>query len=146
MYRTIPIIVLIATISILEILRFLEQCNRRWNSWGIWLCIMIWFFIYCNWLPTRWQWLVDLYKKRKETAIYKEKQYTKHYKNTEHTKWKAKQVTKQEKIYKNDKFKTHKAINYNIKKKHEENSNEILRQQNILYSNSHTVYVNVSPW
>jgi len=27
-------------------------------------------FIYCNWVSTRWQWSVDLYKNRKETAIY----------------------------------------------------------------------------
>jgi len=27
-------------------------------------------FIYCNWVSTRWQWCINLYKKRKETAIY----------------------------------------------------------------------------
>jgi len=45
-------------------------------------------FIYCNWVSTRRQWSVDLYKYRKETAIYvqKQRQYTKQYKNTEHTK------------------------------------------------------------
>jgi hypothetical protein len=31
-------------------------------------------FIYCNWVSTQWQWSVDLYKNRKETA-QKEKQY-----------------------------------------------------------------------
>ena len=25
-------------------------------------------FIYCKWVSTRWQWSVDLYKNRKETA------------------------------------------------------------------------------
>jgi len=37
-------------------------------------------FIYCSWVSTWWQWSVDLYKNRKETA-QKEKQYknsTKH--------------------------------------------------------------------
>jgi hypothetical protein len=28
-------------------------------------------FIYCNWISTRWQWSVDLYKNTKETAICK---------------------------------------------------------------------------
>jgi hypothetical protein len=28
-------------------------------------------FIYCNWVSTRWQLLVDLYKNKKETAVYK---------------------------------------------------------------------------
>jgi len=28
-------------------------------------------FIYCNWISTRWQWSVDLYKSSKETAICK---------------------------------------------------------------------------
>jgi flagellar biosynthesis chaperone FliJ len=28
-------------------------------------------YIYCGWVSTRWQRLVDLYKNRKETAIYK---------------------------------------------------------------------------
>jgi len=41
-------------------------------------------FIYCNWVSTQWQWSVDLYPYRKETA-QKEKQYTKQYKNTEYT-------------------------------------------------------------
>jgi hypothetical protein len=38
-------------------------------------------FIYSNWISTRWQWSVDLYKNRKETA-QNEKQYTKNIKNT----------------------------------------------------------------
>jgi len=42
-------------------------------------------FIYCKWVSTRWQWSVDLYENRKETA-QKEKQYTKQYKNTKYTK------------------------------------------------------------
>jgi len=37
-------------------------------------------FIYSNWVSTWWQWSVDLYKDRKETA-QKEKQKTKQYKN-----------------------------------------------------------------
>jgi len=28
-------------------------------------------FIDCNWVSTLWQWSVNLYKYRKETAIYK---------------------------------------------------------------------------
>ena len=28
-------------------------------------------FTYWNWVSTRWQWSVNLYKNRKETAIYK---------------------------------------------------------------------------
>jgi len=51
-------------------------------------------FIYCNWVSTRWQWSVDLYKNRKETA-QKEKQYI-IYKNTEYTKYKKKYKTKNE--------------------------------------------------
>jgi len=44
-------------------------------------------FIDCNWVSTRWQWSVDLYKNRKETASYmqKEKQYTEQYKNNTQT-------------------------------------------------------------
>ena len=33
--------------------------------------MMMMIFIYCNWVSTRWQWLVNLNKNRKETAIYK---------------------------------------------------------------------------
>jgi len=42
-------------------------------------------FIYRNWVSTWWQWSVDLYKNRKETAR-KEQQYTKNKKqqNTEY--------------------------------------------------------------
>jgi hypothetical protein len=55
---------------------------------------MVWYmlFIYGSWVSTRWQWSVDLYKNRKETA-QNEKQYTKQYKKykgTEHTKQKTK--------------------------------------------------------
>jgi len=38
--------------------------------------MMMMIFIYCNWVSARWQWSVDLYKNRKETA-QKEKQYKK---------------------------------------------------------------------
>jgi len=47
---------------------------------------------YSNWVSSRWQWSVDLYKNRKETA-QNEKQYTKQYKKhkgTEYTKEKPK--------------------------------------------------------
>ena len=39
---------------------------------------MIWYdiFIYCNWVSSRWQWRVNLDKKRKETAIYKRRNNT----------------------------------------------------------------------
>jgi len=43
-------------------------------------------FIYSNWISTRWQWSIDLYKNRKDT-VQNEKQYTKlykKYKGTEH--------------------------------------------------------------
>jgi len=33
-------------------------------------------FIYCNWLSTLWQWLGNLYKYGKETAIYKRRNHT----------------------------------------------------------------------
>jgi len=33
-------------------------------------------FIYCNWVSTRWQWSVDLYKNRKETDIYRRRNNT----------------------------------------------------------------------
>jgi uncharacterized protein YacL len=49
------------------------------------IIIIIIIFIYCNCFSTRWQWLVDLYKNRKETA-QKDKKYTKQYKNTKYTK------------------------------------------------------------
>jgi len=50
---------------------------------------MMWYdmlFIYSNWISTRWQWSIDLYKNRKDT-VQNEKQYTKlykKYKGTEH--------------------------------------------------------------
>jgi len=49
-------------------------------------------FNYCNWVSTRWQWSVDLYKNRIETA-QKEQQYTKiqkQYNITKYTKQKTK--------------------------------------------------------
>ena len=33
-------------------------------------------FIYCKWVSTQWQWLVNLYKDRKETAVYKRRYNT----------------------------------------------------------------------
>ena len=39
-------------------------------------------FIYFNWFSTLWQWLVNLYKNRKETAIYKGRNNTQQ--NTKH--------------------------------------------------------------
>ena len=54
-------------------------------------------FICCHWVSTRWQWSVDVYKNRKQTAQY-EKQYTKQYKNnteTQNTKKKKNKNTKQ---------------------------------------------------
>jgi len=41
-------------------------------------------FFFCNWVSTRWQWPVDLYKYRKETTK-KKKPYTKQYKNNTKT-------------------------------------------------------------
>ena len=44
-------------------------------------------FIYRNWVCTWWQWSVDLYKNRKETA-QKEQQYTKKkYKKQQNTEY-----------------------------------------------------------
>jgi hypothetical protein len=39
-------------------------------------------FVYCNWVSTRWQWSVNLYKNRKETAIYERRNNTEN--NTKH--------------------------------------------------------------
>ena len=73
------------------------------------------FIYYCNFFPTRWQWSIDLYKNREETA-QKEKQYKnreetaqkeKQYKNMEETAQKEKQyknreeTAQKEKQYKN---------------------------------------------
>ena len=42
------------------------------RSWNGRCCVRhIQLSISCNWVSTRWQWSVDLYKTRKETAIYK---------------------------------------------------------------------------
>jgi len=50
-----------------------------------------------NWVYTQWQWSVDLYKNRKETAIYKSRNsIEKIKKNTEYTKWKTKIQNKQQ--------------------------------------------------
>jgi len=35
------------------------------------IMMMMMIFIYCNLVSTRWQLLVDLYKNKKETAVYK---------------------------------------------------------------------------
>ena len=45
-------------------------------------------FIYCNWISTRWQWSVNLYKNREETAIYRRRINTKtqNTQNRKHTK------------------------------------------------------------
>jgi len=40
-------------------------------------------FIDCSWVSTRWQWSVNLYKSRKETAVYKRRNDKKQYQNTE---------------------------------------------------------------
>jgi hypothetical protein len=47
-------------------------------------------FIYCNWVSTRWQPTVNLYKNKKETPIYtKGETMHKTIKNTEYTKQKS---------------------------------------------------------
>jgi len=52
------------------------------------------FFIYSSWVSTRWQWSVDLYKNKKETA-QNEKQYTKQYKKIQkHRTYKTEKNTK----------------------------------------------------
>jgi len=54
-------------------------------------------FIYCNWVATRWQWSVDLKKRKKKWTAQKEKQYTKQYKHntkTQCTKYKTKNKKK----------------------------------------------------
>jgi len=44
-------------------------------------------FIDCNWVSIQWQWSADLYRNRKETAIYKRRYNTKkQYKKIEHIK------------------------------------------------------------
>ena len=47
--------------------------------------VMTMIFIDCNWISTRWERSVILYKNGEETAL-KEKQYTQQYKNTGYTK------------------------------------------------------------
>jgi hypothetical protein len=57
-------------------------------------------FVYCNWVSNRWQWSVNLYKNRKETAIYERRNINitiqkhrihkienKHKKNTKKQRW-----------------------------------------------------------
>ena len=55
------------------------------------LFVTIWhLFIHCNWVSTRWQWSVKLYKNsERDSYVQKEKQYTKQYKSTEYTKYKT---------------------------------------------------------
>jgi hypothetical protein len=43
-------------------------------------------FIYCDWVSTRWQWWVNLYKNRKETGIYKRRNNTQNNTKTKNTK------------------------------------------------------------
>jgi len=42
-------------------------------------------FIYCNYVSTRWQWSVDLYKNKKETAVYKRRNSTQNNTKTQNT-------------------------------------------------------------
>jgi len=70
--------------------------------------------IHCNWVSGRWQWSVNLYKNRKETAIYKRR-------NTQNnTKTQNSQTenihTKQENKHKKN-IKTHKSSNYMIRRR-----------------------------
>jgi len=46
-------------------------------------------FFNCNWVPSRWLWSVNVYKNRKEKAIYKRTN-----KHTKHTKAQNKQTRK----------------------------------------------------
>lgn len=32
-------------------------------------------FIYCDWVPTQWQWFLHMYTKGKNSNVHKEKQY-----------------------------------------------------------------------
>jgi len=48
-----------------------------------WYDIMIWYgmiwymiFIYCNWVFSLWQWLVNLYKSKKDAAVYRRRNST----------------------------------------------------------------------
>jgi len=76
-----------------SVCRWVSQCLGVWVH--VWVGEWYWYlFIYCNWVSTRWQWSVDLYENRKETA-QKEKRYTKQYKNKEYTKQKKVQNKKQ---------------------------------------------------
>ena len=58
---------------------YLSVCLSDCLSIYLSVCLCIYLFIYCNWVSSWWQWLVDLYKNRKQTT-QKEKQYTKQYK------------------------------------------------------------------
>jgi len=60
----------------------------------------IWYLrIYSNCVPTRWQWSVNLYKNRKETAIYRRRNNTRNNIATKN-KQNRKRTSKQEKAYK----------------------------------------------
>jgi len=48
-------------------LRFILQ---NWTLNHLYFISYRMIFIYCNWVSTRWQWSVNLYKNRKETATY----------------------------------------------------------------------------
>jgi hypothetical protein len=60
-------------------------------------------FIYCNSIFSRWQWSVNLYKNREQTAIYKRRSNTQNNtKNPEYTKWKINEPNKKRRILKNN--------------------------------------------
>jgi len=73
-------------------------------------------FIYCNWVPTRWQWSVNWFRNRKETAIYKRRNNTQKNtkaKNVQNMYKIANKSTKQENKYKQN-IKTRKLNNLKI--------------------------------
>ena len=51
-------------------------------------------FIYCNSVFSRWWWSVELYKSRKETAIYKRRKNTQNNTKTQNTNMENKKQTK----------------------------------------------------
>ena len=77
---------------------------------------MIWYdmiFIYSNWVSTRWQWSVNLYKNRNEIDIYISRNNTQNNTKTKNIQNKKKH-TKQEHKYKRN-IKKHKSNNYKRK-------------------------------
>jgi len=67
-------------------------------------------FIHRSWVSTRWQWLVNLYKYRKETAVYTSRYNIQNSTETQNTENRKEKHTKQEKSHKKN-IEKHKSSN-----------------------------------